>query len=198
MPKPSWRRLSRPARHLRRARGRLIPESMKQMAITLIDEAVSAGARQHKACEVLDIISCRTLRCWRTSGTLLDRRKSVARHCTHALSDADREAIVATCNQPEYQRLPLRVLYHWRGLKLRSSRAAGAFGTAAREHLRLGLLSRSNRQAPRIERPPPSGHARSVPLHIRAWPLDPQGTRSRYRGTRSPGCLQRGELQACH
>ena len=29
--------------------------SVKQMAITLIDEAVTAGARRHKACEVLGI-----------------------------------------------------------------------------------------------------------------------------------------------
>jgi hypothetical protein len=39
----------------------LIPESMKQMAIVLIDEAAAAGARQHKACEVLGIAG-RTLR----------------------------------------------------------------------------------------------------------------------------------------
>ena len=35
----------------------------RQMAIDLIDEAVTAGARQHKACRVIEIDS-RTLRRW--------------------------------------------------------------------------------------------------------------------------------------
>src|SRR5690606_33889811 len=38
--------------HLSHERGRLIPLEMKQMAITLIDEATAAGARQSKACAV--------------------------------------------------------------------------------------------------------------------------------------------------
>ena len=39
----------------------IIPED-RQMAIDLIDEAVTTGARQHKACEVIEIstrILCR-------------------------------------------------------------------------------------------------------------------------------------------
>lgn len=75
------------------------------MAITLIDEAVTAGARQHKACAVLGI-TCRTLSRWRAAGALTDRRKGARKHCPHALSDVDREAIVAACNQPEHQSLP--------------------------------------------------------------------------------------------
>ena len=79
--------------------------SVKQMAITLIDEAVTAGARRHKACELLGI-SCRTLRRWRHATSLVDQRKGAPRTCPHALSDQEKEAIVATCNQPEYQSLP--------------------------------------------------------------------------------------------
>lgn len=78
---------------------------MKQMAIELIDEAVAAGARQHKACEVLGI-TCRSLRRWRCAENLQDKRKGAPRTCPHALSDEEKETIVATCNLPQYQSLP--------------------------------------------------------------------------------------------
>lgn len=83
----------------------MIPESLKQMAIGLIDETVSAGARRHKACEVLGITP-RTLRRWRHAESLEDKRKGAPRRCPHALSDAEKETIVATCSLPQYQSLP--------------------------------------------------------------------------------------------
>ena len=83
----------------------MIPESMKQMAIVLIDEATAAGARQHKACEVLGITG-RTLRRWRCADSLHDQRKGAPRTCPHALSDEEKKTIVATCNLPQYQSLP--------------------------------------------------------------------------------------------
>ena len=92
-------------------RGRLIIESDRQLAIDLITEAVDAGARQYKACEVLSI-STRTLRRWklklRQQEQLNDRRKDVARERTpsNALSPEERESIISCCNQPEYQSLP--------------------------------------------------------------------------------------------
>lgn len=75
------------------------------MAITLIDEAVAAGARQHKACEVVGITG-RSLRRWRNADTLADGRKGALRPCPHALSEIDKAAILEVCNQPEYQSLP--------------------------------------------------------------------------------------------
>lgn len=79
---------------------------MKQMAITLIDEAVNAGARQSKACAVLGL-TCRTLRRWRAADSLLDRRKGAPRKpCRHALTADDKKDILAACNSPEYQSLP--------------------------------------------------------------------------------------------
>jgi len=77
---------------------------MKQMAIVLIDEATAAGARQHKACEVLGITG-RTLRRWRCADSLHDQRKGAPRTCPHALSDEEKKTIVATCNLPQYQSL---------------------------------------------------------------------------------------------
>lgn len=76
------------------------------MAITLIDDAVGAGARQHKACDVLGI-TCRTLRRWRSAETLIDGRKGAARKpSSHALSPEEKRQIIAVCNDSDYQSLP--------------------------------------------------------------------------------------------
>ncbi len=81
------------------------------MAITLIEEAVRAGARCHKACEVLEI-DVRTLQRWKKAlqeqDRLEDGRKAAAvgRAPPNKLSEAEREAILDVCNRPEYQSLP--------------------------------------------------------------------------------------------
>ena len=79
---------------------------MKQMAIDLIEEAVAAGARRSKACEVLGI-SCRTLRRWQAAPDLADKRQQPA-PCTypHALTPEEKARILTVCNSAEYQSLP--------------------------------------------------------------------------------------------
>ena len=76
------------------------------MAITLIVEAVRAGARQSRACVTIGV-SCRTLRRWRSAPTLQDQRKGAPRKpCPHALTPQEKAAIVAACNSHEHQSLP--------------------------------------------------------------------------------------------
>src|SRR3546814_13470368 len=71
----------------------------KEMAIVLIDDAVAAGARTHKACGVLGITD-RTLRRWRGAETLTDRRKGATRKpSAQALTEQERERILAVCNR---------------------------------------------------------------------------------------------------
>ena len=83
----------------------------RQIAIGLIDEAVTAGARCARACAVLEI-NVRTLQRWKKalqeSADLADRRKASAANRTPAnkLSIGEREAILRVCNQAEYQSLP--------------------------------------------------------------------------------------------
>jgi putative transposase len=84
----------------------LIPLETKQMAISLIDEAVTAGARQGRACGVLGV-SCRTLRRWHASvNDLADKRRGTSGCTAHALTEEERLEIVQACNQPQYQSLP--------------------------------------------------------------------------------------------
>ena len=59
----------------------------------LIDEAVIAGARRWRACEVLGI-SVRTYERWK-GGAHLDRRKGARRTVKRSLSEAEREAVSA-------------------------------------------------------------------------------------------------------
>ena len=73
------------------------------MAISLIDEAITQGARQAPACDALGI-SVRTLQRWNNSD-LEDNRKAVDRTPTNKLSEEEREQILETCNSERYRSL---------------------------------------------------------------------------------------------
>ena len=84
--------------------------SDRQVAMELIAEAVSAGARRDRACAVLEI-TVRTLQRWEAAlraGAPQDQRKAAGAHRTpgNKLSEAEKERILEICNQPEYASLP--------------------------------------------------------------------------------------------
>ena len=82
-------------------RGKLISRDDRQMAIELIDEAMHAGARQEKACEVIGITS-RTYQRWQHTG-LQDQRQVVEKHPVNQLTEAERQRIIEICNQEEFR-----------------------------------------------------------------------------------------------
>lgn len=77
------------------------------MAIKLIDEAKANGAREVKACEVLEI-NIRTLQRWRKDGAeSKDRRKNALRRApSHKLTEEEIKLVLETVNQEEFQSLP--------------------------------------------------------------------------------------------
>jgi transposase InsO family protein len=75
------------------------------MAVSLIHEAVEAGARKKKACEELEV-SVRTMQRWEREGGLEDRRKGSPRRMANKLSDAEKEEILKVCNEPRFRSLP--------------------------------------------------------------------------------------------
>lgn len=77
----------------------MISTSDREHAMTLIDEACAAGARQALACQQLGV-SARTLQRWRTSR--VDAR-TLVRHEEPAnkLSRDEREAVLAVCNRAD-------------------------------------------------------------------------------------------------
>jgi len=88
----------------------MISQATRRSAIEMIHEAVKAGARRGKACELLEL-PVRTFRRWEQrlqNEQLEDQRKSAAalRVPANKLSAAEREKIVDVCNQPQYKSLP--------------------------------------------------------------------------------------------
>jgi transposase InsO family protein len=70
----------------------------------LVDEAVRAGARLERACQVVGL-SARTLQRWVRPGGEKDRREGPHRVPKNKLSEAERRRIVATANAPEHKDL---------------------------------------------------------------------------------------------
>lgn len=65
-----------------------------------------SGARQRKACEVLEL-SVRTYQRWVKAGVVGDRRQTTKRPApANKLSDVERQRILDVCNTPAYAHLP--------------------------------------------------------------------------------------------
>ena len=79
----------------------------RQKAVELIDEARAAGARLRPCCSVLGI-TARTYQRWTVDGGVrADGRPEAVRPLpSHALTDEERQEIVAICNLPEHASMP--------------------------------------------------------------------------------------------
>ena len=78
--------------------------AQRQQLLGLLDEAVCAGARQHKACETLEL-SERTVQRWRQSDDQIDQRRDNKRTPHNKLSDQQVEQIMDLMNSPAYRDL---------------------------------------------------------------------------------------------
>ena len=74
------------------------------MVLSLIDDAVAAGARQHRACAVIGLPP-RTVQRWRRQGDGGDRRCGPGRPPPNRLSEAERKRIIKTANSKEHRGL---------------------------------------------------------------------------------------------
>lgn len=72
--------------------------------LNLIREAMDAGARQSKACEVIGI-SAKTMQRWETPGNDEDGRPEAIREPANMLTHAERRCVVETVNRPEFANL---------------------------------------------------------------------------------------------
>lgn len=79
--------------------------AQRQNIMTLIDEAVAAGARQARACEVLGL-SPRTLQRWQNDPQQADRRPARIQQPHNRLSELECQRILAVINSEEYGHLP--------------------------------------------------------------------------------------------
>ena len=75
------------------------------MILSLIDEAVAAGARQAPAAELLGL-DPRTVGRWRTRGTFEDLRRGPDTPPSNQLSDEERQRVLDILNSREFRDLP--------------------------------------------------------------------------------------------
>lgn len=75
------------------------------MTLALVDSAQRAGARLHKACEVVGI-SPRTVQRWRSPEAGEDSRRGPLTPPASSLSSAERKRILGVMNSPEFRGLP--------------------------------------------------------------------------------------------
>ncbi|MEB0172311.1 helix-turn-helix domain-containing protein, partial [Undibacterium sp. CCC1.1] len=82
-----------------------IPE--RNNVLTLVAEAVVSGARQERACDVIDL-SERTLQRWKIDQVTeqADRRTGRVQVPQNQLSSEERQQVLAIANSPEYGHLP--------------------------------------------------------------------------------------------
>lgn len=90
----------------------MIPHAERLKVKAWIDEASQAGARRKQSCELLGV-SIRTLQRWVEGGTVKpDGRPGAVRPAPkNKLSEEERQAILAVCNQPKYASLaPVQIV----------------------------------------------------------------------------------------
>ncbi|QEN06809.1 IS3 family transposase [Oceanispirochaeta crateris] len=73
-------------------RGRLITQDLRDLAVSLLDEAISDGARRSEACNVMDI-SVRTYHRWSDS-SCGDKRKGAVKKVKRKLAEYERQEIL--------------------------------------------------------------------------------------------------------
>lgn len=84
----------------------MISASDRQLAVSLIQEAVKAGARERLACKELGLTQ-RTLQRWRRHEVRCDQRPHAKRQSpVNKLSDSEQQQIIEVINQPEFKSLP--------------------------------------------------------------------------------------------
>lgn len=145
----------------------------RKIAIDLIDEAVTAGARCTKACAVLEI-NVRTLQRWKKamheSSDLSDQRKASAVNRTPAnkLSDEERKAILTVCNQAKYQSLPPSQIIPRLADKGEYIASESSFYRVLRE---ADHVHRRGRSSPPRTVPKPEGFKATGPNQLWSWDI---------------------------
>ncbi len=84
----------------------MISASDRQLAVSLIQEAVEAGAREFLACKALKLTQ-RTLQRWRNQDVCEDQRPHAKRQSpANKLSDSEQQQIITLIHQPKFRSLP--------------------------------------------------------------------------------------------
>lgn len=138
------------------------------MAITLIDDAVIAGARCAKACEIIGL-SERTLRRWRNSASLADKRQTPApRTYEHALTEEEKALILTVSNSDQFKSLPPTQIVPKLADKGVYIASESSFYRVLKEH---GQLQRRGREQSHHKHAKPQALIATGPNQVWSWDI---------------------------
>lgn len=147
----------------------MIPYPERLQVKSWIDEACEAGARRKQACELLGL-SIRTLQRWVEGDTIKpDGRPGAVRPPPkNKLSEAECEAIVAVCNEPEYASLsPVQIVPKLADKGVYIASEASFYRVLKREGQ---LTYRGRSRAPRKVKMPTT-HTATGPNQLWSWDI---------------------------
>jgi putative transposase len=147
----------------------MISTPHRQTAVTLINEAVTAGARRAKACAELEI-SDRTLRRWtKVVQVHADQRPFVPRpEPANKLSAVERTAVLAVCNSEEFASLPPSQIVPKLADQGRYLASESSFYRILRAQ---GQQHHRGRARPPVRRKPPTSYKASGPCEVWTWDI---------------------------
>ena len=135
----------------------------------LIDAAVTAGARRAKACATLEI-SDRTFRRWTKDGEVrADQRPLAPRpEPANKLSEAERTAVLDTCNSEEFASLPPSQIVPKLADQGRYLASESSFYRILRAD---GQQHHRGRAKPPVRRKPPASYKAGAPCEVWTWDI---------------------------
>jgi transposase InsO family protein len=136
------------------------------MILTLIDEAVAAGARVEKATAMLGL-STRTVTRWRDNDNTVDRRAEAGVAPAHKLSDEERAMVLEVAHRPEYRNLSPRQIVP---LLADAGEYVASESTFYRVLREAGELAHRGHARPSKSRKP-AAHIASAPNQVWSWDI---------------------------
>ena len=136
------------------------------MILALIDEAVAAGARLCKACDIVGI-SVRTTERWRLDADGDDKRAGPLTAPLHKLSEAERQALLAVANSPEFRDKSPRQIVPTLADRGQYIASESTFYRVLREE---GQMQHRERARPRTSTRPKE-HVAKAPNQVWCWDI---------------------------
>lgn len=147
----------------------MTPPQQRATVVTLVDEAVAAGARRSPACRTVGI-NVRTLQRWRPKGTAsvqVDQRPLAQRaEPPNKLSEAERQELLKVCNQPDYASLPPSQIVPKLADAGHYIASESTFYRTLKAHNQLHHRGRAKTPQPRRE---PVTHTATAPNQVWTW-----------------------------
>jgi putative transposase len=138
----------------------------RRSCMELVKQAKASGAGRAASCQVLEV-SLRTLERWEKDPDQGDRRQGPDTVCAHALSEAEKQAIVALCNHSIYRDLsPWQIVARLAD----QGRYLGSQSSFYRVLKQNDLLTHRQHSKPRVHHRPKDLLARN-PNEVWSWDI---------------------------